>query len=236
MEVQIGAAKINKYAMSESGDTLEVVERPNGGISVVLADGQRSGKNAKRISNIVARKVISLLAEGVRDGPAARAASDYLYALRGGKVLSTLNILSIDLDTNSIVITRNNPAPIYIRNNGDFSLLSSDCQPVGVYRNTRPEITEIKLEPNLTVVAFTDGMLIAGERKNQNLDIPAAIQEILNAEQITAQTIADYLINLALELDDHRPIDDVSVVVVHISPHEQDSIRRMTVRVPIKLK
>jgi hypothetical protein len=30
MEVQIAVAKTNKYAVTESGDTLEVVERPNG--------------------------------------------------------------------------------------------------------------------------------------------------------------------------------------------------------------
>jgi serine phosphatase RsbU (regulator of sigma subunit) len=233
VEVQIGVAKINKYAMSESGDTLEVVERPNGGLSVVLADGQRSGKNAKRISNIVARKVISLLGEGVRDGPAARAASDYLYSLRGGKVLSTLNILSIDLETNSLVITRNNPAPIHINTNEGLNSLSADSKPVGVYRNTRPEITEFELQPNLTVVAFTDGMITAGERKGTHLDIPAALLEILASEQVTAQKIADYLINQALELDDYRPIDDVSIVVLHISPNQQDHIRRMTVRVPI---
>src|SRR5688500_11960167 len=76
MEVQIAAAKVNKYAISESGDTLEVVERPNGGLSVVLADGQTSGRGAKAVSQLVVRKVIGLLAEGVRDGAAARAASD----------------------------------------------------------------------------------------------------------------------------------------------------------------
>jgi hypothetical protein len=79
MEVQIAVAKINKYASLESGDTLEVVERPNGGVSVVLADGQTSGRGAKAVSMMVVRKVIGLLAEGVRDGAAARAASDALY-------------------------------------------------------------------------------------------------------------------------------------------------------------
>ena len=97
MEIQIAVAKTNKYAVSESGDTLEVVERPNGGVSVVLADGQTSGRGAKAISTMVVRKVISLLAEGVRDGAAARAASDYLYTERYGKVSATLNILSADL-------------------------------------------------------------------------------------------------------------------------------------------
>jgi serine phosphatase RsbU (regulator of sigma subunit) len=233
MEVQIGVAKINKYAMSESGDTLEVVERPNGGLSVVLADGQRSGKNAKRISNIVARKVISLLGEGVRDGPAARAASDYLYSMRSGKVVSTLNILSVDLESNSLVITRNNPAPIHISTDGTFSSLSSDCQPVGVYRNTRPEITELEISANLTVVAFTDGMVTAGQRKGTHLDIPAIMQEALAIPGVTAQMIADDLIKSAMDLDDNRPIDDVSVVVLHIAPEQQDQIRRMTVSVPL---
>ncbi len=95
MEIRIAVAKINKYATSDSGDTLEVVERPNGGLSVVLADGQTSGRGAKTISTMVVRKVISLLAEGVRDGAAARAASDYLYTERSGKVTATLNVHSL---------------------------------------------------------------------------------------------------------------------------------------------
>ena len=55
MEIQIAVAKTNKYAVSESGDTLETVERPNGGMSVVLADGQTSGRGAKAISTMVVR-------------------------------------------------------------------------------------------------------------------------------------------------------------------------------------
>src|ERR1044071_7179023 len=114
MEVQIAVAKVNKYAVSESGDTLEVVERPGGGLSVVLADGQCSGRGAKAISQMVVRKVIGLLAEGVRDGAAARAASDALYTEKQGKVISTLNIASVDLHSRTIVLTRNNTATMSI--------------------------------------------------------------------------------------------------------------------------
>ena len=46
MELQIAVSKIRKYATSSSGDTVEVVERPNGGLSIVMADGQRSGRGA----------------------------------------------------------------------------------------------------------------------------------------------------------------------------------------------
>src|SRR4030065_2801483 len=99
MEVQIAISKIRKYATSDSGDTVEIIERPNGGLSVVMADGQSSGRGAKSISTMVVRKVISLLAEGVRDGAASRAASDYLLTERSGKVSATLNIVSVDQRT-----------------------------------------------------------------------------------------------------------------------------------------
>ena len=108
MEIQIAVAKTSKYGSSESGDNLEVVERPSGGVSVVMADARTSGKNAKLISTLVVRKIIGLLSEGVRDGAAARAASDYLYTEKGGAASAYLNILSVDLETDTIVLTSNN--------------------------------------------------------------------------------------------------------------------------------
>jgi serine phosphatase RsbU (regulator of sigma subunit) len=233
MEIQIGVAKIQKYATSESGDTLEVVERPNGGLSVVLADGQRSGKSAKRISNMVVRKVVTLLAEGVRDGPAARAASDYLYSMRNGKVLATLNIISIDLETNSLVLSRNNPSPTYIFNNDAPKILDEKSQPVGIYRNTKPVITEFPIEPGLIVVAFTDGIPTAGSRKSKHIDVEMVLNHHAQIE-CTAQDIANNLVNQALDLDDQRPIDDISVVVLKVHESSPDDIRRMSVFLPIK--
>src|SRR5512137_1815131 len=136
MEVQIAVAKVNKYAVTESGDTLEVVERPNGGLSVVLADGQTSGRGAKAVSMMVVRKVIGLLAEGVRDGAAARAASDLLYTEKHGKVTSTLNIVSVDLHTGTVVITRNNPVPFFISRNDRIDCIGPESSSIGTARNT----------------------------------------------------------------------------------------------------
>jgi len=233
MEVHIGVAKINKYASSESGDTLEVVERPNGGLSVVLADGQRSGKSAKRISNMVVRKVISLLAEGVRDGPAARAASDYLYSMKGGKVQSTLNIMSIDLESNTLVLTRNNPVPIYVGRRSKIEVFDKESHPVGIYRTTRPVITELTLERGLMVTAFTDGLIHAGERTGERWELTTTLQEMFT-QNLTSQQFADALMEKALELDQDRPGDDISVVVLIVTPQEGDDIRRMSVQLPIK--
>lgn len=233
MEIQIAVAKTNKYAVSESGDTLEVIERPNGGVSVVLADGQTSGKAAKAISSMVVRKVIALLAEGVRDGAAARAASDYLYTEKNGKVSATLNILSADLQTNTIVIARNNHCPIYVARGEIIETLVSEAPAIGTSRNIRPDISEIPLEGGTTVVMFTDGVLHAGERYGESLDIPTILGSFLEDQEPPAQVIADSLLAQAIQLDQNRPNDDMSVVVLRVLHHKQDLIRRMIVRLPV---
>ena len=35
LELQVAVAKVSKYAMSESGDTVEIIERPHGGLAPV---------------------------------------------------------------------------------------------------------------------------------------------------------------------------------------------------------
>lgn len=234
MEILIAVAKTNKYASSESGDTLEVVERPNGGVSVVLADGQTSGKGAKVVSTMVVRKVISLLAEGVRDGAAARAASDYLYTERGGKVSSTLNILSADLQTHTLVITRNSACPIFVATGERVECLSSaEGQSIGTNRNIRPAISELSLEGGTTIVMYTDGIAHAGDRYGEFFDICTLLESLLEDQEPTAQEIADALLNRAIRLDQNRPNDDMSVVVLRVIPNSHDLIRRMLVRLPV---
>ncbi len=232
MEIKIGAAKIRKYAVSKSGDTLEVIERPNGGLSVVLADGQTSGQGAKAISMMVVRKVIGLLAEGVRDGAAARAASDHLYTEKRGKVSSTLNIASIDLKTKTVVLTRNNPSPIYVCHGDQLDILSTESSPIGIARHIRPSISEIALKPGLTIIIYTDGLTHAGKRIGQPMDIGAAIQAMLSDEDPSPQEIADSLLAHAVRLDENRPADDISVVVIRVISEEKDNVRRMSVSLP----
>jgi serine phosphatase RsbU (regulator of sigma subunit) len=234
VEVQIAVAKVGKYATAESGDTLEVVERPNGGVSVVLADGQTSGHGAKAVSMLVVHKVISLLAEGVRDGAAARAASDALFTDKKGKVISTLNIASVDLHSDTIVLTRNNPCPIYVARGDRADCLDAPSVPLGTSRDVRPVITEIELQTGLTIIIYTDGLVHAGERRGQPMDVCEVIRSLLEDQEPAPQELADSLLAFAVRLDDNRPADDISVLVLKVSPLTGDDVRRLTLRLPIR--
>jgi serine phosphatase RsbU (regulator of sigma subunit) len=234
MEVQIAVAKINKWSMRESGDTFEMVERPHGGLSLVLVDGQSSGRGAKAISNLVARKAIALLGEGVRDGAAARAAHDYLYAHRQGKVSATLNIISFDLVSKTLVISRNTHCPVIVCDGADVRALDAPSDAIGLRPRTRPNITELAIAPQLTLIAFTDGLLDAGQRKAQKFDLPSLAQTYC-AAQHDARTIADGLLAAAIQLDEGRPSDDISILVVATRENKtNDPTRRLNVSFPIE--
>jgi serine phosphatase RsbU (regulator of sigma subunit) len=234
VKIEVAIAKVGKWATSESGDTLEMIERPQGGFSFVLVDGQRSGRAAKAISNLVARKAISELAEGVRDGAAARAAHDYLYTYRGGRVSATLNILSVDLTSSTLVLSRNSHCPIIVITPDDeLRLLDAPSEPVGVRRGTRPQINELPLDAGTTVVVYTDGLETAGARSSRIFDVPAAVRELTAEDRATAQQIANSLLERALALDEGRPHDDTSVLVLRVLDRASDGVRRLTVSLPL---
>lgn len=236
LEVDVAVAKVGKYATAESGDTFEMVERPRGGLSFVLADGQRSGRGAKFISNLVSRKAISLLGEGVRDEAAARAAHDYLYAYRGGKVSSTLNIVSILVSKRVVRLARNNPAPLFVALSGGVQVLDGPSQPVGVYEHTEPELTDVPMTGEEVIVVATDGLTSAGVRRGRVLDVPEVLTELCVPSRCPdASEVADVLLERAIELDDGRPADDISVLVVAVRPRAtSDEARRLLVRVPLR--
>ncbi|MBN1247939.1 MAG: serine/threonine-protein phosphatase [Anaerolineae bacterium] len=233
MHLSFAASKVNKWAARESGDTLEMIERPHGGISFVLVDGQSSGYAAKSLSTQVVRKVISDLAEGVRDGAAARAANDMLYARRSGRVSATLIILSVELDSQTLLVTRCGNSPVFIRRPGEDVLeLVADAPPLGFYRHTRPLVEHVELVPGLLAVACTDGLVHAGGQSDRQLDIPEAIEALWQLLP-SAKAVADGLLEQALAADDGRAGDDTSVIALHVQSGPPEGPRRMTVEMPV---
>ncbi len=236
LNVEIAVSKVPKYAVRESGDSVEIVERPHGGLSVVMADGQRSGFSAKAISNIAVRKAISLLSEGVRDGAAARAAHDYLRAQRSGQVTAELTIISVDLETRTLVISRNSRCPVVLGESGAWRMLDDPSESVGVHVRLRPVIVELPLVAGQTVIGFSDGVLHAGARKGHPLDLAGLLADPDCCSGLPAQQISDRLLNTALACDDGRPADDITVVVVRVLPDDNGSgpaVRRMAVSFPV---
>ncbi len=233
LQADLAAAKTSHYAARESGDTVELVERPDGGFTLVLVDGQGHGFPAKMLSLQLTSKAVALIKEGVRDGAVARAVHDYLHAYRGGRVSATLDLLSLDLHTNNILITRNADVPGIVRRDGVWELLPTASGPIGIRRHARPTIDHFDLTLGLQIALFTDGIAHAGERYGAALD-PLAAVAALNDEGISAQTLADSLLATAVAADRGLPNDDMTVIALTIIPREERAVtRHLNANIPL---
>lgn len=234
LSIEIAVAKTHKYASRDSGDTVEIVERPTGGLSVVLVDGQGSGHAAKSLSMMVSSKAVSQLKEGIRDGAVARGTHDFLHAFRHGKVSATLDIVSVDLASSTVVVTRNSAVHYYlVGDETGFRVCEGVSGPIGLYRHTRPAVDQYPFSAGLSVIVFSDGIVGAGARKGQPFHPLGFAHDHLKAD-MTVQDMADTLLRAAIEADDDRPRDDMAVVALQLAEREaMPLIRRQYVSVPV---
>ncbi len=216
VQVQIAINKTNKFGQSQGGDTAEIVERPRGGISLILVDGQGSGPGAKRISSLLVNRAVSMIGEGARDGVAARAVHDYLFTMRHGKVSATLTILSVDTSSQTLLITRNSNTPVIVRHGqGEIEVLDQEVPPIGVHPLLRPDIRQVELQENLRVAAFTDGIYQAGAGKTKVLP---CLESGLQKGDISLQQVGEELFFSVLDMDSKRPRDDMTLAVLGLEP------------------
>jgi serine phosphatase RsbU (regulator of sigma subunit) len=233
LTIDMAIAKTNKYASRESGDTVEIVERPGGGMSVIMADGQGSGRAAKSLSLLVTAKVAALLKEGVRDGAAARAANDFLFAMRHGQVSATLDILSVDLKTRTVVVTRNGDTVCLISTDDGTEVIAGGERPLGLHPRTRPWVAEYPITTGLQVILISDGVANAGERNGLSPFDLAAVSATGGAGA-SAADIADLVLGEAIARDKGKPTDDMSVVALTLPEHQETTlVRRMRAEMPL---
>lgn len=231
--IDLAVAKTHKFGTRESGDTVEIVERPGGGFSAVIVDGQGSGAAAKLLSLLVAGRAVSLLNEGVRDGAAARATHDFLFASRSGRVSAALDIVSVDLSSRTVLFTRNSEVPMLLVRDGRCERIDDSGGRIGIYRHTRPKIIEHRLDPVLAAIIVTDGITAAGTRYGAPLDLGAAF-EAAAARASTAAQLADGVLETAVAADRGHPADDMTVVALRLQAVAEDRpIRRLSIVVPL---
>lgn len=235
MKYTCAIVKTPKYAVSTSGDSAEVVERPLGGLSALVVDGQGSGRGAKTLSTSLVGKAANLINDGIRDGAVARAVHDLLFARKHGRVSATISIISLASDTNTLVITRCGNCPVFTFAPSGARRYDEPSDPIGFYRFTRPQVDQVELAPGLMAVTFSDGVLNAGRSRDRALDVAAWEAKIAQfcQEGNNPSAMAENILKTALALDESRANDDMTVLIMGILDAEANGIRRLQVEYPV---
>jgi serine phosphatase RsbU (regulator of sigma subunit) len=234
VRIDLAVLKVAKYGVSTGGDTVEVSERPSGGISAVIVDGQGTGAPAKSISSSVATKAVSLIGDGVRDGAAARAVNDYLYAYRRGRVQASLAIVSADIAESRLILSRNTPCPGIFLHASGVEVDDSEASVIGLHRLARPRVRHHPLEAGAAVVTFSDGVFQAGRARGESLGMAGIVSLLERDWAEGAEAMAAGLLEAALQADRGRAADDMAVVALKVEPGEDSGgVREMLMRYPL---
>ena len=232
MEIEAGISKI--VPVADDVMAIRTIERPKGGLSIILVESLSRPKfRGKSLCSAIAEQVAALLATGVRDGAAARAASDTLFTDYDGSASARLSIASADLQSGTLVISTNGSVPYFVASNGEVTCLNMEAAAIGTERNIRPTIHELPLEPGLALVMYTSGIERAGELSGQNIDICAYLETSLESEGFLAQQLADELLAEAARLQEAKKSLPLGVVALHVGSQRTDGIHRTTYRIPV---
>jgi serine phosphatase RsbU (regulator of sigma subunit) len=233
MQIKVAITKIDKHGSVNSGDTVEITERPNGGISIVMADGFSVQGDNKAVSTLVGHRVINYISSGMRDSASIRQAGNQIFTEHEGAIQANLWVVSVDLQTNTIILSRSNPIPVFLISEEKVDCLFSDSEPIGKRLEVNPTIIELPIRTEMTVVVFSDGVYYAGQQAQQSMEICTTLEAFVEEQEPTAKEIAEFLLNRAIRLDNDRPQDDMSVIVLQTSSRPTDTIRRMSISLPL---
>ena len=111
--------------------------------------------------------------------------------------------------------------------------MTIECTLIGTGLDVRPSVSEIPIEPNITVIAPSTGLLKAGSEYGQIFDFYTSLSVILEEQLLTSKVMADTLLDQAISIDQGQPNEDMSVVVLRVIPGIINRIRRIDVNIPL---
>lgn len=232
MEIQAAIAKVDRYSSPEQGDKVEVIERPNGGISFVMAEGKISGQRSKAVTMKAVHRTMSLISEGIHDGASARAVLSGIKSEHQNHAEVNLSILSCDLESGTIVITKNHPIPIILIRDGLIDLLRLEPDSEDNLKGN-PCVYQFAFEAESTFVLFSDGVYSAGQQTNQLIDLPMELESMLEDQEPSVEELADFILTRAINQDTGRPRDDMTVLVIKIATSKVKDIRKVSIHFPL---
>jgi serine/threonine protein phosphatase PrpC len=232
MELQAAISKTARYSSAAQGDKVEIIERPRGGISIVMAEGKLSGCRSRTIALKAVHSILSLIASGMHDGAASRMVLSNIFEEYKGKAQVSLHIISCDLESQSIVITKNNTTPVVTVIEGAAEYLRFDGT-IETEHALSPSVFQFEIEEGRDFILVSDGILQAGTQYEQPLDLRVLVESLFEDDEPTVQALADAILTQAISQDIGRPRDDMTVTVLRISPSPSTNIRRECVHFPI---
>ncbi|MGB9616558.1 MAG: SpoIIE family protein phosphatase [Desulfomonilaceae bacterium] len=216
--IESGGAQVSKFGEILCGDSLSVVPIA-GGKLMVLSDGLGSGVKANILATLTTKIATRLMERGLPLEEVVETLTDTLPECKVRKIAySTFTLLKVQDDGRVYLAEFDNP-PTFFLKKGYISQLNYKDRIIGT-RKIRE--AHVHVEAGDWLVTVSDGEIHAGIGGLLNLgwdwDKIAKFLETQVYEDISAQKVAQILVDQARQLYEDKPGDDTTAGVLKIRP------------------
>ncbi len=209
-DLVFGSATMGKDGVM-NGDTHSLIKLDNCRYMMALCDGMGTGKKAQDISTLSITLIENFYKAGF-DNDIILSSVNKLLSINNEESYSALDLCVLDLKKNYMDFIKLGAPYGFVKKSTDVDIIESSGLPIGVLEEMRPHVTKKMIDPYDIVILATDGVTDAFESRE-------AMQEFVqDITSINPQSIAEEVLDRAIDLSNGVLHDDMTVLAVRIFP------------------
>lgn len=220
----IGYQSLIKNGEIVCGDHIEKIQRPDGSVVVVLADGLGSGVKACILSTLTATIISRMIAENLPITYCVHAIAEALPICSVRKLAySTFTVISIAPSGMAYIIQYDNPSTILIRDGAQLPIPFIKM----TIENKEIESAAIQLTKGDVLLSFSDGAQHSGVAPGMSYSLGWGHENIVKYMEplclagFSARTLNTIFLDECYQRYSGMPGDDTTALTICMRTHEQ---------------
>ena len=148
------------------GDHIAIFRSEQACLYALISDGMGSGEEASATSDICAVFLEKMLAAGSRVEISLRMLNSVLRSRNdgtGGECSATVDLLELDMTNGHAIFAKSGASPTYVVRGGTVYKLRSRTLPIGILRDSTPQLLRFRMHPGDVVVMVSDGVTLGND-------------------------------------------------------------------------
>lgn len=148
------------------GDHIAAFTNDNACFYALISDGMGSGQDASDASGLAVQFLERMLSAGNRAEVSLRMLNTLLLAKNeggGDECSATVDLMELDTVGGQATFAKNGAAPTYVVRGGTVYKLRSRSLPLGILRDSAPELLHLRMHPGDVVVMVSDGVTLGND-------------------------------------------------------------------------
>lgn len=207
-EIEQGYAGIG--ASEESGDNFRCTMPGGGKFVIALSDGMGTGRRASFESKAIIELLDSFLRAGFDKHLAVRLINSVMVLKSAKEDFVTLDMCIIDLHTGEVEFIKTGAEPSFIKQDKLVETVRAASLPVGLMPEMEEATFARQVKDGDVIVMVSDGV---ESRKGGTKWIKSFME---SADELSANELAAQLLNRAIEENDGKTYDDMTVISLKV--------------------